>query len=59
MIDGVNHLCEEDPDALVARLARQKLKTSSERLSITPNEGYRIVLEELQLEYPNIVPRFG
>ena len=53
------HLCRPDPSILIVHLAKQKYKLLSANLMVSANEAYRIVLEELQINYPGIVPHFA
>lgn len=42
----------------MVHLAKQKYKLLSEDLNISPNEAYRIVLEELLVHHPEVIPSF-
>ena len=57
--DDNEHICTPDPDLLLEHLAKQKFKLLAANLDFTANEAYKLVLEELQLKYPQVVPRFG
>ena len=58
IIEWRAHLCQPDPHELIVHLAKQKYKLLSGNLTVSANEAYRIVLEELQINYPNVVPHF-
>ena len=59
LLEAGDHCCEEDPNILLAHLAKQKYKQLAADLSISTNEAYRMVLQELQCSHPQIVPYFG
>lgn len=52
------HICDPDPLTLLAHLAKQKYKLLSEDINLSANEAYRLVVEELQLHHPEVLPRF-